>query len=75
MLSEQILYFARAFVNVYPQLKDSGARYVTLFVVARHKGAPPKAMEPEKCREWVWCDWDNLPQQLVDEHFSVPLFD
>ena len=51
--------------------------YVTLFVVADYDSGNPAVMEPDKCSEWRWCSWDNLPQPLfpslqnfVDAGFS-----
>jgi 8-oxo-dGTP diphosphatase len=51
--------------------------YVTLFVVADYDSGNPAIMEPDKCSEWRWCSWDNLPQPLfpplqnfVDAGFS-----
>ncbi|KKU18047.1 MAG: MutT/nudix family protein [Candidatus Pacebacteria bacterium GW2011_GWB1_47_8] len=37
--------------------------YITLFVLCTAKGKP-RAMEPEKCVEWKWFEWDNLPKPL-----------
>ena len=38
--------------------------YVTLFVLAEEWRGEPMLMEPEKCRQWAWFDWDNLPSPL-----------
>lgn len=38
--------------------------YVTVFVRANYIGGEPKIMEPEKCEEWRWFDWSNLPENL-----------
>ena len=35
--------------------------YVTLFVLASALDAAPEVREPEKCAEWMWCAWDDLP--------------
>ena len=40
-----------------------GKHYVTLFVVGEASGEPT-VMEPEKCAEWRWFSWDNLPEPL-----------
>jgi 8-oxo-dGTP diphosphatase len=37
--------------------------YITPFVLCTAKGEP-KVMEPEKCNEWKWFDWDHLPRPL-----------
>jgi len=38
--------------------------YVTVLVRAKYTGGEPKIMEPEKCDEWKWFDWNNLPDNL-----------
>jgi 8-oxo-dGTP diphosphatase len=38
--------------------------YVTVFVRASYLGGEPKIMEPEKCKEWRWFDWNDLPNNL-----------
>ncbi|QQR92621.1 MAG: NUDIX domain-containing protein [Candidatus Iainarchaeum archaeon] len=37
--------------------------YITLCVIAEATGEP-KAMEPEKCAEWKWFAWNELPSPL-----------
>jgi 8-oxo-dGTP diphosphatase len=36
--------------------------YVTLFVVADCPAGEPRVMEPDKCEEWRWFEWEALPQ-------------
>jgi 8-oxo-dGTP diphosphatase len=43
---------------------DEGKHYVTLFVLASAPEGLPQVMEPEKCAEWRWCAWDELPSPL-----------
>ena len=38
--------------------------YVTLYVVAEYDAGELSVMEPEKCEQWGWFDWDDLPQPL-----------
>jgi 8-oxo-dGTP diphosphatase len=38
--------------------------YVTLYVVAEYDSGEVKIMELEKCEEWGWFEWNNLPQPL-----------
>ncbi len=40
---------------------DEGKHYVTLFVLASAPSGSPRLMEPEKCAEWGWYEWDSLP--------------
>lgn len=39
----------------------NGKHYVTLFAVAQSHVGHPVVMEPDKCAEWHWCDWEALP--------------
>ncbi len=43
-------------------VKDS-KHYVTVFVEGNVEG-DPQVLEPDKCSEWKWFDWDNLPSPL-----------
>ena len=38
-----------------------GKHYLTLFVFATAPEGVPAVMEPEKCAEWRWCEWDAIP--------------
>jgi 8-oxo-dGTP diphosphatase len=38
--------------------------FVTLFVIAKAPNKEPKIMEPQKCDEWRWFRWDELPEPL-----------
>lgn len=38
--------------------------YVTLYVLSEHDSGEVKLMEPDKCDEWKWFEWNNLPQPL-----------
>ena len=42
---------------------DEGRHYVTLFMTANADGAP-RVLEPEKCEQWNWFGWDELPAPL-----------
>lgn len=39
-----------------------GKHYVTLFVVAESAAGEPRVMEPHKCEEWRWCEWEAMPE-------------
>lgn len=39
----------------------NGKHYVTLFAVAQSHAGDPIALEPDKCADWQWCQWDALP--------------
>lgn len=38
--------------------------YVTLHMRAKYIGGEPKIMKANKCEEWGWFFWGNLPQPL-----------
>jgi 8-oxo-dGTP diphosphatase len=38
--------------------------YVTVFIRANYMRGEPRIMEPEKCEDWQWFYWDNLPEKL-----------
>jgi len=44
--------------------KDEDKHYVTIFVISEYKSGNVKLMEPEKCEQWNWFEWSNLPQPL-----------
>jgi 8-oxo-dGTP diphosphatase len=43
---------------------DSGKHYVTLFAEATGVTGTAALLEPDKCRGWIWCAWDALPDPL-----------
>lgn len=38
--------------------------YITLFVLCEVSSGKLQIMEPNKCLEWKWFSWSNLPKQL-----------
>jgi 8-oxo-dGTP diphosphatase len=44
--------------------KKEKKHYITIFMVADYFSGEVKIMEPNKCREWKWFNWNNLPQPL-----------
>jgi 8-oxo-dGTP diphosphatase len=38
--------------------------YITLFMVADYDSGDVGIKEPDKCLEWNWFEWDNLPSPL-----------
>jgi 8-oxo-dGTP diphosphatase len=38
--------------------------YITICMIADYDSGEEKIMEPEKCEEWEWFAWDNLPEPL-----------
>lgn len=51
--------------------------YVTIFIICDYHGGNVQLREPDRCREWRWCTWDNIPsplflplQHAVDQGFN-----
>ncbi|MFH1325660.1 MAG: NUDIX hydrolase [archaeon] len=40
--------------------------YVTLFVRAKYIEGNPEIMEPEKCKEWKWFEWNKFPENIFE---------
>ena len=43
---------------------DADKHYVTLFVTSEYDSGTLKVMEPDKCDQWRWFRWNDLPQPL-----------
>lgn len=43
---------------------ENDKHYITLFAVTRCNEGEAKIMEPDKCEQWGWFGWDELPQPL-----------
>lgn len=43
---------------------ENNNHYVTIFMRALYKGGEIKNLEPEKCEEWQWFSFDELPSNL-----------
>lgn len=53
--------FAVVTNDIFP---NEEKHYVTIFMIADYSAGEVKVMEPEKCAEWKWFDWNNPPQPL-----------
>ena len=43
---------------------EENKHYVTLFVMAEPCAGEPQPLEPDKCSEWLWFSWSDLPSPL-----------
>ncbi len=43
---------------------EENKHYITIFLLSDYKSGDEKIMEPTKCDEWQWFDWNNLPQPI-----------
>src|SRR6266571_3597462 len=44
--------------------KEDHNHYITIFMISTYKSGKAKVCEPEKCEQWQWYEWGNLPQTL-----------
>jgi 8-oxo-dGTP diphosphatase len=44
--------------------KKEDKHYITIIMVADWVKGEAKILEPDKCEEWSWFDWDKLPEPL-----------
>jgi 8-oxo-dGTP diphosphatase len=42
--------------------KEDQKHYVTLFIVAEYDRGIPELKEPDKCHQWGWFSWYDLPE-------------
>ena len=47
--------------DIFP---EEGKHFITIFIRADYDSGELKLMEPEKCSEWKWFGWENLPQPI-----------
>lgn len=52
-------------------LIDQDKHYVTFFVITSSWNGEILLMEPEKCEEWIWFDWNALPEPLFSPISSL----
>jgi 8-oxo-dGTP diphosphatase len=53
---------AETFTNdIFP---DEGKHYITLYMRAEVASGQVAVAEPDKCEQWAWFAWDNLPEPL-----------
>lgn len=55
------IHFATATNDLF---EKEGKHYITIYMVADYDAGEVQIMEPEKCAEWRWVSWDDLPEPL-----------
>ncbi|HBX16159.1 MAG: hypothetical protein UT86_C0013G0001 [Candidatus Magasanikbacteria bacterium GW2011_GWC2_40_17] len=60
-LSIKNVHFATATNDIFPK---EGKHYVTIIMAGEYESGELKIMEPEKCEQWGWFAWDNIPRPL-----------
>lgn len=53
--------FAAATNDIFHEEKT---HYVTIFMLSEYDSGELKIMEPNRCDEWKWFEWNNLPEPL-----------
>lgn len=43
---------------------ENNKHYVTIFMLADYATGEPLVTEPDKCEQWQWFAWDDLPTPL-----------
>lgn len=43
---------------------DEKKHYITLMLLAKYETGEALILEPDKCLEWKWFEWRDLPQNL-----------
>ena len=44
--------------------ESENKHYVTIWMISMWKSGEPEILEPHKCLEWRWVDFDSLPKPL-----------
>ena len=44
---------------------DENKHYLTVFMTADWIKGKPKVTEPDKCAEWLWAPWNEMPQPVM----------
>lgn len=44
--------------------EKEGKHYLTAFVIAHSEVGTPQVLEPQKCDQWGWFEWHQLPEPL-----------
>jgi 8-oxo-dGTP diphosphatase len=43
---------------------EEGKHYITLFVICEYASGEVSIREPDKCEQWKWFTWNELPEPL-----------
>ena len=44
--------------------EEEGKHYITLFVLASIEDGEAEVKEPNKCKQWQWCEMNDFPKPL-----------
>ena len=61
------------FISITDEMRyiKEGKHYVGLGIKAVYKGGTPELMEPEKCKEWRWFPFSDLPDNLFENTQAI----
>lgn len=55
------IIFATATNDIF---ENEQKHYITIYMVAEYESGEVQLLEPEKCDEWKWFSWNELPRPL-----------
>ena len=55
------IHFGNATNDIFERERK---HYITIFMVSDYASGEVQIMEPDKCEQWDWFSWDDLPQPL-----------
>ena len=54
------------FITFFEDIFQNSAHVISLVVKANSVQGEPKVLEPEKCKEWKWFDFDYMPKDKTE---------
>jgi len=64
LTKDNINLIDRHFWAITEDMFTDGLHSITLYLRAEYLNGSPKIMEPDKCSEWRWYSWKQLPNNL-----------
>ena len=65
-----LIDITRPFAATNDIFEKEKKHYITLYLRANYIRGIPQVMEPDKCGEWRWCNWDDI----CDLNIFTPVF-
>jgi len=44
--------------------KEEGKHYITVYMISEYDEGDVRIMEPHKCEEWRWVEWEDIPSPV-----------
>lgn len=55
------IHFATVTNDIFPEEEK---HYITIYMACEYESGDLQIMEPEKCEQWAWFNWNNMPSPL-----------